>query len=345
MLPRLCYVLIALLLLTLAGGCERNKPAGPIHLSGPTMGTTWSVTLLPDPAGTEAAALQQRLQERLDQINGLMSTYDPRSEISRFNDHASTDWFAISAETAHVIGLALDISRVTNGAFDISVGPLVELWGFGPIQRGERTPSEEAIEKARARTGFQHLRLRDEPPAVSKQIADLRIDLSAIAKGYAADALSDLLEQQGFSDFLVEIGGELQIAGQRGDGTPWRIAIEKPLEDRREAGTIFQLTDTALATSGNYRNFYIEDGQRYAHTLDPLSGKPARNKLASVTVLDGTCARADALATALMVMGDEKARRFCQKHQIAAYFYIHAKTSLAIYSSPAFQVLAKEVKQ
>ncbi len=344
MRPRLCYALIVLLLLAFAGGCERNQPAETVHLSGQTMGTTWSVSMLADPAGGDAAALRQRLQERLDQINGLMSTYDPMSEVSRFNDHASTDWFAISAETAEVIGLALEISNLTNGAFDISVGPLVELWGFGAQKRAEKIPSDQEIAQLLSRVGYRNIRLRTTPAAIGKQHPELRIDLSAIAKGYAVDALAELLEQQGISNYLAEIGGELQTSGHRSDGTPWRIAIEKPLEDRREVAVIFRLTDTALATSGNYRNFYLEDGQRYAHTLDPLSGKPSRNRLASVTVFNASCARADALATALMVMGVAKARQFCEEQQIAAYFFIHEKTSLEVYASPAFQALLGEVK-
>jgi thiamine biosynthesis lipoprotein len=143
----------------------------------------------------------------------------------------------------------------------------------------------------------------------------------------------------------LEIGGELQISGHRGDSTPWQIAIERPLEGVREVAKIFPLTNTALATSGNYRNFYVEDGQRYSHTIDPVSGRPIRHKLASVTVLDQSCARADALATALMVLGEEKGRRFCEKNQIAAYFLIHEKDSLAVYASPAFQRFVEEVKQ
>ena len=142
-----------------------------------------------------------------------------------------------------------------------------------------------------------------------------------------------------------QIGGELQISGHRVDGSPWQIAIEKPLDATREVATILPLTNTALATSGNYRNFYLENGQRYAHTLDPISGKPIRHKLASVTVLDQTATRADALATALMVMGEEKGRKFCAKNHIAAYFFIHDKTSLEVYASPAFQLFLEEVNR
>ena len=345
-MPRLfCHLITSVLLLALLGSCVQEKTTETIHLSGRTMGTTWSVAMLPNPDGTDAAALEQRLQERLDQINRLMSTYDPQSELSRFNSQASTDWFALSEETAQVIELSLAISRLTDGAFDVSVGPLVELWGFGATMRGERIPSEDQVRESMTLVGYENIRLRRTPPAVSKQIPGLRIDLSAVAKGYAVDALAEILKQQGIRNYLVEIGGELQISGHRGDGAPWQIAIEKPLEGVREVAKIFPLTDTALATSGNYRNFYQVDGQRYAHTLDPVSGKPVRHKLASVTVLDQSCARADALATALMVLGEVKGRQLCEKNQIAAYFLIHNKTSTEVYASPAFQVFVEGVKQ
>jgi thiamine biosynthesis lipoprotein len=341
MLRRFSTLTIVFLSLLLTAGCQRGKADETIRLSGRTMGTTWSVAMLPAAGGTDGAALRQQLQKRLDRINSLMSTYDPASEISRFNNQTTSDWFALSEETAQVIELSLGISRLTGGAFDISVGPLVDLWGFGATERGQQTPAAEQVREALARVGYQYIQLRRNPAAVRKQIAGLRIDLSAVAKGYAVDALADILKQRGIDNYLVEIGGELKISGRRGDGELWRIAIEKPLEETREVATIFPLTDTALATSGNYRNFYVENGQRYSHTIDPLSGKPIRHKLASVTVLDTTAARADALATALMVLGEEKGRRLCEENRIAAYFLIHEKKSVAVYASPAFRMLTE----
>ncbi len=341
----ICHLILSFLLLTLTSACQQEKTTETIRLSGQTMGTTWSVIMPPNSDGSDANNLKQQLQKRLDQINSLMSTYDPTSEISRFNNQVSTDWFDISEDTAQVIELSLAISSLTGGAFDISVGPLVDLWGFGATERGKKIPSEDQISKLLARVGYENIRLRLGPATISKQVPELRIDLSAVAKGYAVDALAEILEQQGFSNYLLEVGGELQISGHRGDGTSWQIAIEKPSEGVREVATVFPLTNTALATSGNYRNFYMEDGQRYSHTIDPVSGKPTRHKLASVTVLDQTCARADALATALMVLGEEKGRLLCEKNQIAAYFLIHEKASMDVYASPAFQQFVEEVTQ
>ena len=337
MLRLLVILPLILLGLLLFSGCQRQNPNHAIHLSGSTMGTTWSISLLPEKGETDLVGLEKQLQQRLDQINALMSTYDPVSEISRFNDQLGTEWFPVSTATAEVVALSLQISQLTGGAFDISVGPLVELWGFGPKERGRQIPTDEQIQALLGRIGYQNLQLRQHPPAMKKQIPLLRIDLSAVAKGYAVDALAGLLRDQGYRNFLVEIGGEMRIAGRREDGTPWRIAIEKPLEGRREVETIFPLTATAVATSGNYRNFFVENGQRYAHTIDPVTGRPARHKLASVTVLDLTCARADALATALMVMGEDQGRRFCEKNRIAAFFLIHEGEGTVTYASPAFQ--------
>ena len=336
--------LLAFLLLT-PGGCQQPPPPEATHITGQTMGTTWSLAMFPDSAAIDTQVLKQQLQKRLDHINALMSTYDPTSEISRFNNLNSTDWFPISQETARVIALSLQISALTDGAFDISVGPLVELWGFGAAQREENIPSETEIETRLALVGYKNIQLRREPAAIRKQIPGLRIDLSAVAKGYAVDALAELLNNQGITNYIVEIGGELQVSGRHSDGTPWRIAIEEPLEGTREVDRIFPLTGTALATSGNYRNFYIVDGQRYAHTIDPVSGKPILHKLASVTVLDPSCARADALATALMVLGEEKGRQFCEKNRIAAYLLIHDKTKIKAYATPAFEAFIKEAEK
>ncbi len=329
-------------LLLLLSACQRQVET--LHLNGATMGTTWSVALHSLPDSVDPVELKLQLQAQLDQINRLMSTYDPDSEISRFNAHNSSDWFPLSAETADVIELSLLISRLTGGAFDISVGPLVELWGFGASERRQQLPTDEQVAEQLAKVGYQSLKIRQSPAAVRKQKPLLRIDLSAVGKGYAVDLLAEMLNRRKIGNYLVEVGGELRIAGKRNDATLWKIAIEKPLEGVREVKTIFPLTDIGLATSGNYRNFYVENGQRYSHTIDPISGQPIRHKLASVTVLDPDCARADALATALMVLGEEKGRILVEQNRIAAYFLIHQDESFIEYSSPAFESFLRQVQ-
>jgi len=307
------------------------------------MGTTWSVVLGKTPGGFDSASLQPLLQQQLGRINSLMSTYDPDSEISRFNDSGSTDWFSVSPETAHVVALAEEISRLSNGAFDITVGPLVDLWGFGPRPRKERRPTDSEVAEVRKRVGYEHLQVRLTPAALRKDIPDLRIDLSAIAKGYAVDELAAILSAKGCMDMVVEIGGEMVVKGRNPDGRPWRIAVEKPVPGQRALDKIFHLNDTGMATSGDYRNFFIEDGQRYGHTIDPATGRPVRHKLASVTVLAPTCAKADALATALMALGDERALELCRREKIAAYLLLHQGDGTKAVMTDSFKpLLAKD---
>ncbi|MBN1956992.1 MAG: FAD:protein FMN transferase [Desulfuromonadales bacterium] len=335
MLRSYWFLLLFCLVLPVAG-CQQSVPE-TTRLGGATMGTTWSVILPAESSSETVAFLTNQLQDRLDQINRLMSTYDPDSELSKFNDQASTAWFPISPETLQVMLLSQEISALSGGAFDVSVGPLVDLWGFGAAPREEQLPTDLELAEALARIGYRNIEVQVDPPAVRKKIPHLRIDLSAVAKGYAVDALAVILRDNNLHDFLVEVGGELQVSGMRDSENPWRIAIEKPLDDSRQVETVFQLSDVALATSGNYRNFYLQDGQRYAHTINPLSGRPILHKLASATVLDPSCARADALATALMVMGEERARNFCETHRVAAYLLIHDNEATGSYMSTAFK--------
>lgn len=340
MLRRLNF-LFAFCLLLLVIGCRQTTPE-PTYLNGATMGTTWSVILPSELSPPESKSLQDELQARLDRINRLMSTYDPESELSKFNDQVSTEWFPLSGETLQVILLSLEISDLSEGAFDVSVGPLVELWGFGATPRGEQIPADREVKETLARVGYRNIDVRTNPPAVRKRVPQLRIDLSAVAKGYAVDALADVLRRNDFHDFLVEVGGELRIAGKRNRDSLWRIAIEKPLDDSRQVESVFHLSNIALATSGNYRNFYLENGQRYAHTIDPSRGRPVLHKLASATVLDQSSARADALATALMVMGEERALDFCETHRVAAYLLIHDNEGTVSYMSSAFKKIVEK---
>lgn len=329
-------LLAALCAIAIFACTRRDDSADVMSLGGKTMGTTWSVRLGKPSAGNDANTLQPLLQQQLDRINSLMSTYDKTSEISRFNDSGSRDWFPVSPETAEVVKLAQQISGRSSGAFDVTVGPLVDLWGFGPQPRADKHPTDSQVEAVRRQVGYRHLSLRTSPAALRKDIPGLRIDLSAIAKGYAADKLAELLAARGITDMLVEVGGEMRIRGRNPNGSRWKIAVEKPVPGQRMVERVFLLTNTGMATSGDYRNFFTEEGQRYSHTIDPSTGRPVRHQLASVTVLAATSAEADALATALMAMGDQRAREFCQREKIAAYLMIHQGNGIQTVMSDAF---------
>lgn len=224
---------------------------------------------------------------------------------------------------------------MTDGAFDITVGPLVNLWGFGPDGRPEEVPSAEALQQVKDRTGYQHLKLRDNPPAVSAEPAQY-LDLSAIAKGFGVDQVAKYLESEGISAYLVEIGGEIRVNGQKPDGTAWRLAVEEPSGEGRQVNRIVALQQAAMATSGDYRNYYESQGQRYSHTIDPVTGKPISHSLASVTVITENCMTADALATAFNVMGFERANDLAVEQNLAAYFIVRRGDGFETHATPAF---------
>jgi thiamine biosynthesis lipoprotein len=236
-----------------------------------------------------------------------------------------------------VVKAALRISRLTQGAFDVTIGPVVNLWGFGPQTAEEALPSDKAVKDALAKVGYERVHVRDTPPALRKERSDINIDLSAIAKGYGVDKIAQYLEAQGIGHYLVEIGGELRGKGLNPNGVPWRIAIEKPDPGQRVIERIIQISDRGVATSGDYRNFFEIAGQRYSHTMDPRTGRPVRHDLASVTVVSDTCMEADALATALLVMGPEQGFRFAQSQGIEAFFIVIGSEGFTERSTAGFE--------
>ena len=313
------------------------------------MGTRYSVRIV-DESGThdaplKLAAIQDHVESRLNDINRQMSTYDPQSELSRFNSYRGNDWFAVSPATAHVVEFALQLAVDSGGAFDPTVGPLVNLWGFGPKKRKESPPSEEEIAAARALVGYTNLAVRTDPPALRKLHADLYVDLSAIAKGFAVDEISQLLEELGITSSMVEIGGEVHTRGSRPGGLPWRIGVEQPDLRARKLRKVYQLYDAAIATSGDYRNFFEYEGVRFSHTIDPATGQPVRHQLATVAVLADSCLEADALATALLVMGDHQGYDWCVEREVAALFLVREGTDVVQRATPRFQARTAGKKQ
>jgi thiamine biosynthesis lipoprotein len=294
-------VIVALLIA--AFGCGKTEHT----LSGRTMGTTYTVKVVTGYFGS-VSGLQEKIDRRLDQVNHSMSPYLKDSEISRFNrfQEVSVE-FPISRDFLHVMQQAARIHALSEGAWDGTVNPLVDLWGFGRTGRVDRRPPPEKIAALLGDIGFQKIDVRDSGALVKHQAA-VSLDLSSIAKGYGVDQVADEVRRAEFSDFLVEIGGEVYAAGTRPDGRPWQVGINRPKTDARfdDVYKVIALKDQALATSGDYRSFFVEDGVRYSHIIDPRTGYPVRAGVASVSILADNCTLADGLATAVMVMGVEK---------------------------------------
>jgi thiamine biosynthesis lipoprotein len=254
------------------------------------------------------AGLQEKIDRRLTEINRSMSPYLADSEISGFNRFQQEGVeFPVSADFLRVMKIAARIYEMSDGAWDGTVNPLVDLWGFGRAGRPGRVPPAEKITAALTDVGFNKIEIRDSGALVKREVP-VSLDLSSIAKGYGADQVADVVRAAGFTDFLVEIGGEVVAAGVRPDGRPWRVGINRP---KPEAGLlevykVVSLKDQAFATSGDYRQFFMQQGQRYSHIIDPKTGYPVANHVVSVSILAGDCTLADGLATAVMVMGAQK---------------------------------------
>jgi thiamine biosynthesis lipoprotein len=284
------------------------------------MGTTWAVRVVADEDAS--ARLRERVEAELDLVDGLMSTWRPDSELSRLNRFEGPGAFPVSPPTLEVLDLAARVSELSGGAFDVTVGPLVDAWGFGPPGERPEDPGAAELEHLRARVGWRLVELLPEETAVRKARPDVRVDLSAIAKGHAVDRISRALASAGLTDHLVEIGGEVRTSGRGPGGRAWRVGVERPSGGRRIVQSVVQLGDGSLATSGDYRRFREVGGRRLAHALDPRTGRPVEHALASVSVADSTCAVADAWATALLVLGPAEGPRRAEALGLAALFLV-----------------------
>jgi len=282
-------------------GCQGGTDE--LVLSGPTMGSTYTVRVT-DGARAESSA-RQLVEAALADVDVAMSSYRQDSELARFNESRSTDWFAVSGLLADTVDRSLRLGKLTGGAFDITVAPLVQLWGFGPADPLPRPPAEEQVTARLQRAGQVHLQLRQTPPALRKQLPGLELDLDGIAPGAAVDLIATRLEAAGFHDYMIEVGGEVRAHGRNAAGAPWRIGIERPDEHGRSVGRVLHIAGMSVSTSGDYRDYFEVGGRRYGHTIDPATGRPVADTLASVTVLRPLAAEADALATALTVLGPE----------------------------------------
>lgn len=319
-----------------------------VRLAGKTMGTDYHITYvndgsvsnLPSPKDVQAA-----IDARLREVNNQMSTYQKDSELSLFNkDKQVNTPIKISPEFARVVKEAIRLNKVTDGALDITVGPLVNLWGFGPEKRPIRTPTAAELQQRLAWTGINKLTFseQDGQATLSKSIPQLYVDSSSIAKGFGVDYVAEYLSSLGLNNYLVEIGGEVRTHGVNIKGNPWQIAIEKPeFDGSRAVEQIVGLTNMAMATSGNYRNYFEENGIRYTHEINPKTGMTIQHHLASISVLSPSCMTADGLATGLFVLGEKKALELAERDNLAIYMIVKTDKGFVTRTSSAFDKLLK----
>lgn len=327
----------------LFSGCDSaTTPATPAStatvLDGKTMGTFWRVSVIGvDEA--KAQALRAKVQAQLDADDRLLSTWKNDSALMRFNHAADTRPWPVSEAMADIVTLSLRIGAKTDGAMDITVGPLVNLWGFGPDKQPVATPDAQAIAAAKARTGLHHLQVINQSGRqfLQKDIPDLFVDLSTVGEGYAADHLARLMEQEGISRYLVSVGGALVSRGMNGEGKPWRVAIQKPTDRENAVQAIVDINGHGISTSGSYRNYYELDGKRISHVIDPQTGQPITHKLVSVTVIAPTALEADGWDTGLMVLGPEKAQQVVREQGLAVYMIVKEGEGFKTWMSPQFR--------
>ncbi len=336
---RICLLIFLLFLagvLVWAGAVRAAMSPKLLRFEGETMGTAWHVSVISTPQNhiskEKCAEIQTLIEESLKEVDFRMSTWKDFTELSRLNAQKSIETdFPLSPELALVLKSALSISEKTDGAYDVTVGPLVNLWKFGPT-RGDDSmpeiPDEAAISDAKSHIGWQSLTVLETPSENSVQYflrrtkPELYVDLSSIAKGYGTDCASAALEKMGVENYMVEVGGEVRTRGTNRLGKPWRLGISLPVPDSNQLFGAVELNDEALATSGDYRNFKLEGSTRLSHIIDPRTGRPIEHALVSVSVLSQDCMTADAWATALLVLGPEEGVKVAQREHLRVLFLI-----------------------
>lgn len=322
----------------LLGGCFSDE-LPELELKGETMGTTWHVTIV-DPQQLDEAALESAIESRLSDINAMMSTYDPDSELSQFNASSIVEWQPMSVDIIKVIEAAQRVSKETSGAYDVTLGSVLALWGFGQGESPEAAPAMDDILLMLNDVGYQLLKVSSSQGRARKLHEALNVDLSSLAKGYAVDEIGKLIEATGQQRYLAEIGGEIRTRGRAADNGLWKIGIEWPEDSGEPEMTGIGVEYAHIASSGDYRNFKMIDGERYTHILDGRSGFPITHGLASVTVLHGSTMRADAWATAFMVLGFEESLAIANKKGLAARFVTRVGDGFKVVVTDAFKAYA-----
>lgn len=299
--------------------------ASLLELNGQTMGTYWSARVV-NSRQLDTLTLQRGIQQQLDEVVRQMSTWESDSVLTQYNRAPANTWITVPPEFLFVLNYALEVARWSEGAYDPTMGPLVNLWGFGPDPTRVDRPDATAIAAAQARTGWQRVQINPQQSSVL-QPGNIYLDFSAIAKGFGVDQVSRHLQRLGLHDHLVEVGGELRGSGLKPDAMPWWVEIERPLtRDGRHTDAVMQnviaLHGLSIATSGDYRKYFEDGDTRYTHTIDPRSGEPIAHGVAAVTVIHRDCITADAISTALNVMGHEVGLAFANQHQLPALFVV-----------------------
>ena len=330
--------LVSILVVTLSG-CESNAERIEV-LSGPTMGSTYTIKYVHNTTTPAADAVGVAVQNILDEVDRQMSTYRLDSDLARFNQSPANTCMTMPQPVLDLVQYGDQLSQLSDGAFDLTLTPLLNVWGFGPQSRAKTVPSAEDIATAKAQTGYQHLRVVDDQ--LCKDAA-VQVDLNSIAAGYTVDRISERFSELNINSYMIEVTGELIAAGRKPDGSPWLIALEQPLGDgQRVIQRILELDGYGINTSGDYRNYFEEDGVRFSHTIDPQTAAPISHRLASVTVIDRSTLHADGLGTLLLVLGPERGLAFAEEHKIAAFFVLREGDSFIIQVSSEFSRIFPE---
>lgn len=334
-MPSVIAKLLAPCCVLLAAGCDRSPHE--IVLSGPTMGSTYTVKVASPPAGVDPARVRVAIDDVLEHVDRSMSGYRVDSQVARFNASASTDWCDVSADLAAVVQMSLDISAASDGVFDITVAPLVAAWGFGPAGEPKELPSVEQIAQIEATVGYRKLHVRLDPPALRKDVAGLSIDLNGIAPGFAVDRLADRLRGLRIETFMIDIGGEIRAHGRNSRGEPWHIAIEHPVDTQRTPYASVWLDGAAVSTSGEYRDYYERNGRRYSHTIDPRTGRTLDRAPGSVVVVASSTAQADGWATAMNVLGPREGLALAARRHMPVLFIEREGREWRSQATPEFE--------
>lgn len=334
--------LLSFLVLTvslLLAGCSVSEPPAPVAVGGTAFHSmAWTVKMDALPAGQDATSVQRELQGVLDAANAVLSTYQPDTELMRFNRAPLNEWVTASPMLFSAVATAMTVSAATQGRYDVTVGPLVSLWGFGPDAVPQHVPSDDDIARARSRIGWENVLMDGEKHALKRR-QSVQLDLSSVGEGVAVDALAARLAEWGVRGFMVSVAGCTRVQGTKADGSPWVIAIEKP-DGSSQVQQVLRLKDQVISTSGSYRNYREIDGVRYSHTIDPVTGRPIMHKGVSVSVvMTGDTTTADAWATALNVLGPDEGYALAASRGMAAYFIRHTDKGPQVRYTPAFQAL------